>query len=55
MTKQHTTNTDGMTRAEYLAYIARVYDVPMTLIRYEQTDNNSTDMGTRCTATRDDS
>ncbi len=30
--------SDDMTRAEFIAYIARVYDVPKTLIRYEKMD-----------------
>jgi len=56
MTKQHNTNTDSMTRAEYMAYIAKVYDVPMTLIRYEQTYNNDrAGTGTSGVSTRDDS
>ncbi len=56
MTKQRNTNTDSMTRAEYIAYIAKVYDVPMDLIRYEQTDNNDrAGAGTRGVSRRDDS
>jgi len=56
MTKQEKTDTDSMTRAEYIAYIAKVYDVPMNLIRYEQINYN-TEQGT-CTGeyiSRDDS
>lgn len=39
---EHDQASDGMTRAEYIATIARVYDVPMTLIRYVDTFNAST-------------
>ncbi len=33
--------TDDMTRAEFIAHIARVYDVPMNLIRYERLEYDS--------------
>ena len=51
MTKNNT-DTDSMTRAEYLAHIAQVYDVPMTLIRYEE--SNNTEQTGRCGHTRNE-
>jgi len=35
-TSRSTHDRDNETRAEFMAKIARVYDVPMTLIRYKQ-------------------
>lgn len=39
MTKVVPTHEDGETRAEFIAKIAKVYDVPMNLIRYEEISN----------------
>lgn len=36
MTKHQRVSVDSMTRAEFIAHIAKVYDVPMNLIRYEE-------------------
>ena len=41
MTEQDSTNntdTDSMTRAEYIAMIMDVYDVPIDLVRYQRID-----------------
>lgn len=36
-------DVDSMTRAEFIAHIAEIYDVPMNIIRYEQLDVEPTD------------
>jgi len=47
MTKMPTYDADEETRRAYLARIAIAYEVPKTLIRYEQ--NNNTDRGKHTT------
>ncbi len=44
MTEVPTYDADSETRAEFIAKIAKAYDVPMTLIRYntiEQTEQDN--------------
>ena len=44
MTKQMPSHEQGESRRDFLARVAKVYDVPMNLIQYETIDTDDTGM-----------
>lgn len=40
MTRQHSTDTDKLTHAEWMAMVMDIYDVPIDLIRYESIEHD---------------